>query len=192
MTNKEHWSEGEKAKLLEWWNTASPIRLWQHLIPEKTKDAIMAKARRMKLGKRPRDWKPTYVQSWECIKQVLSDGKAYSVPELAKKTGFNASVVRKQMRDRVRLQVYVSAWRFETNKHVALFSLGANKPNVRKPKPKTAAQVQSAYYRRTKRNRPELIEAKNKQRRLSKSEARTIAPVADLAASWLFNPTSPC
>lgn len=192
MTNKEQWSENEKATLKEWWNTSSPIRLWQHLIPEKSKNAILAKARRMKLGKRPRNWKPTYVQSWECIKQVLSDGKAYSVPELAKKTGFNASVVRKQMRDRIRLHVYVSAWRFEFNKYVALFSLGNNKPNVRKPKPKTAAQVQRDYYRRTKRNRPEVFEAKNKQRRVKNSESRVIEPMADMAASWLFNPVAPC
>jgi hypothetical protein len=181
------WTEQEKAILREWWPNSTPIRLWQHLIPGKSEDAIIAKSRRMKLGKRPVNRKPTYVQSWICIEQLLIDGIYRSTPEIAKRTGFNISVVRKQLKDRIRVQVYVAEWKYEVNKYVAFFTLGANKPNVRKPKPKTHAAVQRAFYERRKKFNPEAHEEHLKQRRLRDAANRPAPQQADLAASWLFN-----
>lgn len=186
--NSQEWTNEEKAIVAEWWPTTSPIRLWQHLIPGRSRDAIIGQARRLGLGKRPVNRKPTYTQSWICIEQLLSDGKPRSVPEIGKKTGFNVSVVRKQLQDRIRVQVYVSEWRWEVNKYVALFALGANKPNVRRPKPKTHAENQRKCYERRKKFRPEAHEEHLRKRRLRDAAKRPAPPTADIAANWLFNP----
>ena len=186
--NATHWTEDEKAIVREHWSTDGPIKLWNHLLPGKTRDAIIGIARRMGLGKRPVNRKPTYVQSWACIEHLLSDGKPRSNPEIAKRTGFNPSVVRKQLQDRIRIQVYVSEWRWETNKWVALFALGAHKQNVRKPKPKTHAENQRKSYERRKKFRPDAHEEHLRKRRLRDAAKRPAPPKADIAASWLLNP----
>lgn len=185
--NATHWTEQQKAIVREYWPTSLPIRLWQHLIPGKTRDAIIGIGRRMNLGERVVNRKPTYVQSWVCIEQLLADGVHRSVPELAKRTGFNASVVRKQLQDRIRVQVYVAEWRWETNKWVALFALGANKQNVRRPKPKTHAENQRNCYARRKKFRPDDHEEHLRKRRLRDVAAKPAPRMADVAASWLFN-----
>lgn len=185
--NAPKWTEPEQAILREWWPTSNPIRLWAHLLPEKSEAAIIGKARRMNLGPRPRNWKPTYVHSWICIEQLLSDGIVRSVPEIAERTGFNASVVRKQMKDRIGLQVYVSEWRLEGTKYVAHFALGAFKPNARRPKPKTHAEKQRLYYERRKRFRPDDHEEHLRKRRLLDASKRSAPKTADIAASWITN-----
>jgi hypothetical protein len=184
--NAPKWTEPQQAILREWWATSNPIRLWAHLL-DKGEDAIIGKARRMNLGPRPRNWKPTYVHSWICIEQLLSDGIVRSVPEIAERTGFNASVVRKQMKDRIGLQVYVSEWRLEGTKYVAHFALGAFKPNARRPKPKTHAEKQRLYYERRKRFRPDDHEEHLRKRRLLDASKRAAPKTADIAASWITN-----
>ena len=187
--NATHWTEQQKAIVREYWPTSLPIRLWQHLIPEKSRDAIISVARRMKLGDRVVNRKPTYTQSWICIEQLLGDGAHRSVPEIAKRTGFNSSVVRKQLQDRIRVQVYVAEWRWETNKWVALFALGSHKQNVRRPKPKTHAENQRNCYARRKKFRPDDHEEHLRKRRLRDIAAKPAPQKADFAANWLFNPT---
>jgi len=185
--NAPKWTEPEKAMLREWWPTSNPIRLWAHLLPSKSQSAIISMAKRLKLGIRPVSRKPTYVHSWICIEQLLSDGIVRSVPEIAERTGFNASVVRKQMKDRIGLQVYVSEWRLEGTKYVAQFALGAFKPNAKRPKPKTHAEKQRLYYERRKRFRPDDHEEHLRKRRLLDASKRAAPKTADIAASWITN-----
>ena len=185
--SREHWTEEQTAILRQWWTNSAPVKLWMHFLPGMSERAILARAHRLNLGKRPVLRKPTYVQSWECIKQVLADGSCRSVPELAIKTGFDESAVRKQMRDRIGIEVYVAEWRFEKNRYVARFSLGQNKPSARKPKPKTGAENQRAYYQRVKKEDPDKHDRIRAKERVRKAMKREGAIRPDAAASWMFN-----
>ena len=182
-----HWTDDMKAILAENWPNPAPIRTWLHLLPGKSRNSVLGMAHRMGLPVRGKKRKPSFVQSWDCIETLLRDGKPRSVPEIAERTGFNASVCRKQMRDRIGNEVYVCEWRWEINKWVALFLLGANKPNARRPKPKTHAKVQAAYYKRMKKD-PEAHEAHKLRRRMRDQKKKAAPAKTDFAASWLFNP----
>lgn len=186
--NATHWTEAEKTILREMWPSTAAIRTWKHLIPGKSKDAIISVARRMGLGKRPVSRKAPYkVNSWTCIEQLLSDGVFRSVPEIAKEAGFNASVIRKQLQDRIGQQVYVAEWRYEVNKYVAYFALGVNQYNARKPKAKPHAEHQRNSYARRKKFRPEAHEEHLRKRRLREAAKRPAPQTTDPAASWLNN-----
>lgn len=187
MNEKAHWPEEEKTLLRQYWATDKPIREWMHLLPGRSEDAIIGRARRLKLGKREVNRKPTRTESWQCIEQLLSDGKFRSTPEIAERTGFNVSVVRKQLQERIRVQVYVAEWRWEVNKWVALFALGVNQYNARRPKPKPKAENQRKYYERRKKFRPDDHEEHLRKRRLREAAKRPAPQTTDPAASWLNN-----
>lgn len=182
-------TQAEKAVILEHWNTQDPIRVWAHLLPNRSEDAIIGIARRMGLGKRNLSRKPSYVQSWDCMQILLKDGKPRSVSEIAEKTGFDCSSIRKQVKDRIGTEVYVAGWRFEENRNVALIMLGRQQ-NAPRPPAKTKAQVQKVYINRTKMLRPEKYEEYNRRRRVAAS-AKAEKPVrADIAASWMMGALS--
>lgn len=178
-------TQTEKAVILDHWNTQDPIRVWAHLLPGRSEDGIRGIALRMGLGKRNLSRKPTYIQSWDCMQALLKDGKPRSVPEISAKTGFDRSSIRRQVKDRIGVEVYVAGWRMEENKYVALISLGQRR-NAPRPRAKTRAEIQKIYINRTKMLRPEKYEEYNRKRRVAYS-ARVEKPVrADIAASWMM------
>lgn len=178
-------TQAEKSIIIEHWNTQDPIRVWAHLIPGRSEDAIIGIARRIGLGKRNLSRKPSYIQSWDCMQILLKDGKPRSVPEMAERTGFNVTVIRRQVKDRIGQEVYVAGWRFEANRYVALIALG-QRHNAPRPPAKTKAQIQRIYINRAKILRPEIIEENNRKRRVKAQEERTVEVKADIAASWLM------
>lgn len=187
MTGR-HWTEEEKTIIRQWWPTTNPIRTWMHLIPGKSRPSILGMGKRMGLGIRPMLRKPTNAQSWLCILQLLADGRLRSVNEIAERTGFSDKVIRKQLRDHIGQEVYVAEWRFEINRHTALFAVGSNRRNAPKPKAKTKAQIQRNYMVRVKNFEPAKHEARLSRERARKHARKEMPRATDPAASWMFNP----
>ena len=188
------WTEAERAIVKQKWHTHQPIEQWADLLPGRTFHGISRIAKVMGLGDRPGKPRLAYAYCWNCICAVLADKKPRTIAELAEATGFTKSEVRKHISARIGEETYVAEWRIVGSHHVAVFMLGARKANAKPPELTRRQQTNRNYYLRMKHFEPAKYEAmlrkKEADRKAAKIDARP--KQTDSAASWLFNPVSPC
>lgn len=180
------WTEAETQILKEHWYGRQSIKHWADKLPGRTIEGIRSYAKRINLGVRRR---PCISEVWKDVKAVLSDGRKRSVAQLVAETGWEDRGIRRQIREHIGEEIYISQWLSKTEtgtQPTALFSLGKKK-NAAKPKPVPMKVCQRNYIKRIKKEKPEVFAKKLAKDKFRKAEKRGMLIRPDEAASWMFN-----
>lgn len=181
---KPRWTKEEDDLLRKWWPTTRKLVHIADLFPERNPESMMERARRLGLGNRVNV--PRGGGSWLVIERALKAGPMTAL-EIAEKTGLKPARVMEVIRI-YRENVYVFGW---TDPVVGgrsrIFALGRNQKDKPRPKKMTRQEINRAYMRRTRAERPELSTKWQQAHSQRKRDAKGAKP--DPAASWMFNPT---
>lgn len=180
------WTEEEDELLRKWWPTNKKLAALVDIFPDRTPDSMAARAERLGLGNRKNV--PRGGGSWLRIKAELEKGPKTAL-EISKKIHMKRDKILEILRNH-RLETYVYDWTEPGNGgRSRIFALGHRKADKPKPPTLSRAKINTSYRQRLKTEHPEKYDMTLARNALRKREARRETK-PDLAASWLFNPTT--
>lgn len=153
------WTTDENARLRKVWGEPAPLKTVLDQFPLRSLAALIARGRDMKLPDRRRTMpaERTKQTSWARIRAVLQERRA-TIAELATLAACSQPTVRrfiKANREQMRICRYVPAG--EDGKPTAVWAWGAGK-DAKNPGPTPANVIAARYYRKLKRERPEMLD----------------------------------
>jgi len=167
------WTAEEDAVLVANWGTEAPVAMWA---PEgRSVAAIHKRALKLRLGGRNIRMQLLYPHVYERAESILDllRNGPLSTPKIRAALDLNKTTHRRA-HDKIRRQIYIFAWEeTATGAPIPVWALG-DAPDAKRP-PKVPTEVSQAKYR-------------EKQRKRRKSPIKPAHRMADLAASWMFNP----
>lgn len=184
MGNKM-WTAEEDTILAANWTNGEHIRMWCDLLPNRTYRAIHQRGME-KYGARGRTYTSGNSVTWRAIQRVLADGAMKSALQIAQLTGLDRNWISRELRDHYPHAVHIGGYgpRPANGFCPRLWTLGAGK-DAPKPVAMTHAEVSRRRWKRLKKERPEVIDARNARRKLRKLEEDGLLIRRDIAASWI-------
>jgi hypothetical protein len=179
------WLESEDEILREIWKLRAPLKVSIARLPGRSERGVQLRAAALKLPKRrqPRgvsETRPAFVALWAVLKK-----KRGTRIELAERAGLTRQTVGTFIRH-FRSQIRISGWQpRKDGPHAPIYAAGAG---TDKPKPsrKPRNEICSDYWKRVKRERPDVAAARIARTAFRRQEREGKLMKRDPAAVALF------
>ncbi|MDE1139567.1 hypothetical protein [Paraburkholderia tropica] len=153
------WTEEEDALLRKVWGEPAPLKTVLDQFPLRSLAALVARGRDMKLPDRRRAMpaERTKQTSWARLRAVLQSRRA-TIAQLAGLAICSQPTVRRFIRaNRAEMRIARYLPPGEDGRPTAVWAWGAGE-DARRPAPKSANEIAARYYRKLKRERPEVLD----------------------------------
>lgn len=183
---QKRWAPAEILTLRREWLNGMPIRQWEHLLPGRSHQSIVAKALDLDLGKRGCGPTAGNSMTWRTIQRLLSGGCMLSDKQLAEMSGLSRRYIAQEIRAHYPTCLHVGDYGPKTGTGPAprLWALGPGK-DADRPKAMTGAQRARKRWRHLKATRPEYLDKRNARNRIKYTEAAGRLIRRDPAAAWI-------